>query len=139
MLRLNEGKIIFTFKSLQYLFIMDETLFQCRKNSNRYKVTYRSGSCMFHIGKHCGDLPPHKLFFVRHYTMPCAHQSEIVAHAYYLQTCKLWLNEKKNEAEISTRAFPLESPSKNVNRTNTVNFQCPLDFRSQKNEVFRFP
>ena len=31
---------------------------------------------------------------------------------------KLWLNEikkKKNEAEISTRAFPLESPSKNVN------------------------
>ena len=43
--------------------------------------------------------------------MPCAHQSEIVAHAYYLQTYKLWLNEKKNEAEISTRAFPLESPS----------------------------
>ena len=28
---------------------------------------------------------------------------------------KLWLNEKKkNEAKISTRAFPLESPSKNV-------------------------
>ena len=43
--------------------------------------------------------------------MPCVNQSELVAHAYYLQTCKLWLNEKKHEAEISTRAFPLESPS----------------------------
>ena len=54
----------------------------------------------------CADLPPHNLLSVRHYTMPCSH-----AHADLLKNCKLWLNEKKNEAEISTRAFPLESPS----------------------------
>ena len=30
----------------------------------------------------CADLPSHyKLVFLRHYTMPCAHQSQIVAHA----------------------------------------------------------
>ena len=29
-----------------------------------------------------------------------------------LRTCKLWLNENKNEAEISTWAFPLDSPRK---------------------------
>ena len=58
--------------------------------------------------------------------MPCAHQSEIVAHAYYLQTCKLWLNEKKNEAEISTRAFPLESPSKKQIKKSYVQ-KTPVD------------
>ena len=30
--------------------------------------------------------------------------NKIFAHAYWLKNCKLWLNEKKNEAEISTRA-----------------------------------
>ena len=32
-----------------------------------------------------------------------------------------------------------ETFKENVNRTNMVNFQCPLDFRSQKKEVLRFP
>ena len=32
-----------------------------------------------------------------------------------------------------------ETFKENVNRTNKVNFQCPLDFRSQKKEVLRFP
>ena len=32
-----------------------------------------------------------------------------------------------------------ETFKENVNRTSTVNFQCPLDFRSQKKEVLRFP
>ena len=27
----------------------------------------------------CADLPPHKLFSVRHYTMPCAHQQNLCA------------------------------------------------------------
>ena len=38
----------------------------------------------------CADLPSYKLFFVRHYTMPCAHAMCVCV----LRTCKLWLNEK---------------------------------------------
>ena len=52
-LNLNGEKIILTFKSLQYLFThylqSMKFFFQCRKNNNRYKVTCRSGSWMFHI------------------------------------------------------------------------------------------
>ena len=47
---------------------------------------------------------------------------KIFAHACKLKNCKLWLNEKKNEAEISTRAFPLESPSNRGNK-ESASFQ----------------
>ena len=39
--------------------------------------------------------------------MPCAHRSQTES-----SHIKLWLNENKNEAEISTWAFPLDRPSK---------------------------
>ena len=40
---------------------------------------------------------------------PCRRQSRDKRQELWGRECKLWLNE--NEAEISTRAFPLESPS----------------------------
>ena len=45
----------------------------------------------------------------------------------------------EREADAAALAALAGLYEENVNRTNTVNFQCPLDFRSQKNEVFRFP
>ena len=45
--------------------------------------------------------------------MPCAHQLNLRACVLIkeLQTVAERKKKKKNEAEISTRAFPLESPS----------------------------
>ena len=67
------------------------------------------------------DFAPRKLLFVRHYTMPCAHQSKRRA---CVRVKRLRMRDedlsaicdrtkKKKEAGILTRAFPLESPSKN--------------------------
>ena len=64
----------------------------------------------------CADLAPRKFEFVRHYTMPCAHWSK---HRACVRVKKLRMRneeekKKKNQAGISTRAFPLECPSNKI-------------------------
>ena len=64
----------------------------------------------------CADLAPRKFEFVRHYTMPCAHWSK---HRACVRVKRLRMRnegekKKKNQAGISTRAFPLECPSNKI-------------------------
>ena len=67
----------------------------------------------------CADFAPRKLLIVRHYTMACPHSSK---RRPCVRVKRLRMRDedltaicdrtkKRNQAGISTRAFPLESPS----------------------------